>query len=160
MTRTNKLTLVGGSIAVIGSSHLIIRSIQRKKLFNQIAEKIGPGATGSLDQYDGWWSTEFWKKGNNGAGEKNYILQGDSTLMNWANSIYNSVGTFNDNEQTMYGVIRNVPDGVALSQLSDKFQNKWNRDLKDYVSNHFGEKEEKQKLLLILSQKPAYRVTG
>ena len=80
--------------------------------------------------------------------------------MNWANSIYNSVGTFNDNEQTMYGVIRNVPDGVALSQLSDKFQNKWNRDLKDYVSNHFGEKEEKQKLLLILSQKPAYRVTG
>ena len=160
MKRANKLAAVGGSIAVIGSGYLIIRSIQRKKLFNKIAEKIGPGATGSMDQYDGWWNTEFWKKGNNGAGNQNYILQGQSQLMEWANSIYNSVGTFDDNEQTMYGVIRNVPDGVALSQLSDKFQKKWNRDLKDYLSKYFGTKEEKQKLVIILSKKPAYRLTN
>lgn len=158
MKRANKLAAVGGSIAVIGTAYLVIRSAQRKKLFKEIADKIGPGAVGSLDQFDGWWNTEFWKQGNNGAGMANYILQGDTQLMNWANTIYNSAGTFDDDEQQMFGVIRNVPDGIALSQLADKFQAKWNKDLKDYIDNYYGSKEEKQKLVLILSQKPAYRI--
>ena len=158
MKKKQKIQISIGVI-ILGIGYLAFRNIQRKKLFNQIAEKIGPGASAGIDAYDEWWNTNYWK--NPPVEGKTYIKIGESKLNTWANSIYESAGTFqNDDEEGFYGILRQVPDGVALSQLADKFQKRHNEDLKEFIAYYYDDKDEQQIIGTILSQIPPFRITS
>lgn len=148
---------ISSALIIIGLGYLGISSWQRNKLFKKISELIGPGSSLTMSNFDEWFSQGFWKTAGEG---RNVIIQDDKILNTWANTIYDSTGFVNDNEDSVFGVFRTLPDGVSLSQLSEKFQKRHNKDLKEYISYYYGDRDEQQKISVILNDKPAYRLSA
>tara|TARA_B110000285_G_C15088668_1_gene597723 strand:- start:888 stop:1358 length:471 start_codon:yes stop_codon:yes gene_type:complete len=148
---------ISSALIILGVGYLGIRAWQRNKLFDKISELIGPGSGLTISNFDKWFSQGFWKTAGEG---RNVIIQDDKILNTWANTIYDSVSWSNDDEDGLYGVFRIIPDGVALSQLSEKFQKRHNKDLKEYVSYYYSDRDEQQKISVILSDKPDYRLSA
>ena len=157
MTKKNKIRIATG-IIVFGIGYLAYRNWSRNKLYGQIMDAIGPGFSAGTDAYDEYWDVNYWK--NPPVDGKVYLKVGDSKLNTWANAIYDSASFTNDDETQFYGIMRQVPDGVALSQLADKFQKRHNEDLKEFINYYYDEKEEQQIISKILSDMPPFRITG
>ena len=156
MNRKSKIQIATGVI-ILGVGYLAYRSWSRKKLFDEIVDLIGPGFNQGTDEFDVYWDVKYWK--NPPVDGKTYIQIGDAQLNKWANDIYYSAGTFNDAEEKAYGVLRQIPDGVALSMTADKFQKRHNQDLKEFINYYYDEKEEQQIISTILSEMPPFRIT-
>ena len=160
MNRKETIRVATGVI-IVGLGYLGVRSWQRKKLFNEIAEMIGPGAGGSLDQFDEWWNPDFCTNSRCTAPDGRAVIGiSENKQMKWANNLYDGAGFFYDDTGTFYGTLREIPDGVALSLVAGKFQRKYKEDLKEYINYHLGDRDEQQKIYQILSQKPAYRISA
>ena len=96
MNRADTIRIASGVI-ILGAGYLGIRSYQRKKLFDKIAEKIGPGAGGSMDEFDEWWSPSYAE--NFTAPDGRQVLGlGESAQMKHATDIYNADSWYNDDE--------------------------------------------------------------
>tara|TARA_R100000900_G_scaffold100080_7_gene77412 strand:- start:9254 stop:9709 length:456 start_codon:yes stop_codon:yes gene_type:complete len=149
MNRKTQITL-GASIVALGGGYLIVNSIRRKSLFNKIAEAIGGAAT-NLGNYDAWFSPSYYQDFTNG----NYILLTDGTTLQKARKIGDAFGVIWNDTDDIMGVMRSIPDGVALSQVSAKFQEKGYGDLRTKIGE-MGKAESNQ-VGQILSQIPAYR---
>jgi len=158
MNRADTIRIASGVI-ILGAGYLGIRSYQRKKLFDKIAEKIGPGAGGSMDEFDEWWSPSYAE--NFTAPDGRQVLGlGESAQMKHATDIYNAGSWYNDDETAFYGALRQLPDGIALSQTAGKFQRKYSQDMKEYIDYYLDEKDEQQIVYNILNQMPAYRISA
>ena len=160
MKKRNRNITIAGTILVLGGGYLIIRSIQRNKLFKEIAEKIGPGTTGSLDAFDIYWNPDYCTNSQCNPDGRTVVGQDESKLNKWADTLYNAGGTFNDDEGAFYGALREMPDGVAISLTAGKFQRKYKQDLKEYINYYLDDRDEQQTLYSIISSKPAFRVAG
>jgi hypothetical protein len=150
MDRKSKLYL-GGSLVGFGVLYLIYSSYRKKKLFKIIKEAIGGAGGGSLSTYDEWFTPLYHKNFVDG----NFILQSNGTALGYANTLYEEGFGFDDDEEKIYAVFRSIPDGVALSQVAEKYANKYT-DLKEQIDYKL-DKDEVRKISEILSQKPAYR---
>ena len=158
MKRADSIRIASGVI-VIGLGYLGVRSWQRKKLFEEIAKKIGPGASGSSDEFDEFWNPGYASEFT--APDGRSVLGLDEAAQNkHANNIYNAGGYFNDDETAFYGALRQIPDGIGLSQTSGKFQRKYQQDMKEYIEYYLDEKEEQQIIYNILAKMPAYRIAA
>ena len=149
MNRKAKIRL-GGTIVALGGGYLLIDSIRRKKLYNKIAETIGGAAT-NLGNYDAWFNPTYFQDYTNG----NYILLTDGTTLQKARKLGDAFGVMWNDDDDIMGVMRTIPDGVALSQISAKFQEKGYGDLRTKIGD-MGKAESNQ-IGQILSQIPAYR---
>ena len=127
MNRKNKI-YVGASLVAIGGLYLVISSISKKRLYNKILTAIG-GATLNINNYDDWFNPSYYKGYTNG----NYILLTEGTVLQ----------------------LTSIPDGVALSQVSEKFGSKGYGDLRTKISNL--NKSEINMIGKLLSEKPSYR---
>tara|TARA_R110001592_G_scaffold20489_15_gene83101 strand:- start:383 stop:841 length:459 start_codon:yes stop_codon:yes gene_type:complete len=150
MDRKSKLYL-GGSLVGFGVMYLIYSSYRKNKLFKIIKEAIGGAGGGSLSTYDEWFTPLYHKNFVDG----NFILQSNGTALGYANTLYEEGFGMNDDEEKIYAVFRSIPDGVALSQVAEKYANKYT-DLKEQIDYNL-DKDEVRKISEILSQKPAYR---
>tara|TARA_R100000988_G_C3946288_1_gene138777 strand:+ start:193 stop:675 length:483 start_codon:yes stop_codon:yes gene_type:complete len=160
MNKRKRNISIATSILVLGGGYLIIRSIQRNRLFKEISNKIGPGASGSLDAFDAWWNPAYCANNQCNPDGRTVIGQDDSKLNKWATTIYEAGGVVNDDEGAFYGALREMPDGVAVSLTAGKFQRKYNQDLKEYINYYLDDRDEQQTVYSILSQKPPYRIAG
>jgi len=149
MNRKNKI-YVGASLIAIGGIYLVISSISKKRLYNKILTAIG-GATLNINNYDDWFNPSYYKGYTNG----NYILLTEGTVLQLTNRLDSAFGFFNDNEEEIKSVIRSIPDGVALSQVSEKFGSKGYGDLRTKIGNL--NKSEINMIGRLLSEKPSYR---
>ena len=150
MTRKEKITY-GAVIAGIGSIFLIVKSIVRKKTFREIKEAIG-FVEGGLSQFDNFFDPNYYKNYTNGE----YWLKDSGTVLDWVNKLNDEgFSNINDDEEVIYSVFRQIPDGVALSQVSAQFANKGYGDLKEKTMSL--DKDEVQKISVIISQKPPFR---
>jgi len=156
MNKKSKIRIATG-IIIFGVGYLAYRSWSRKKLFDELVDLIGPGFNQGTDEFDVYWDVHYWK--NPPVDGKTYIQIGDAKLNQWANDIYSSAGTFNDAEEQVYGVLRQIPDGVALSMTADKFQKRHKQDLKEFINYYYDDKEEQQVISKILSDLPPFRIT-
>ena len=158
MRRAETIRIATGVI-ILGAGFLGIQSWQRKKLFEEIAETIGPGAGGSADEFDEWWNPIYAVKFTAPDGRQVLGLD-ESAQLKHARNIYEAGGLFNDDETSFYGALRQIPDGIALSQTSGKFQRKYNQDMKEYIDYYLDDKDEQQIVYQILKQMPAYRIAA
>lgn len=62
-------------------------------------------------------------------GVTNTTLYTDATITNFAKLIHNAWGIFNDDEETIYGVFRQLKNQMQLSQLSSKYFDMYQEDL-------------------------------
>lgn len=152
MTRQTKI-YIGGGIVGLGVLFFVSQSIRRKKLFKDIKEAIGYAGGGNLDSYDRYFDPNYWTQYNDG----NYYMKDGGTILSWVNTLYeDGFSSYNDDEEVIYGVFRQIPDGVALSQLAAKYQEKKGDDLKEKIMNNL-DKDEVIKISTILSKIPPYR---
>jgi len=158
MRRAETIRIATGVI-ILGAGFLGVQSWQRKKLFEEISAKIGPGAGGSSDEFDEWWNPGY-ADGFTSPDGRQVLGLGEAAQMKHANNIYNAGGYFNDDETAFYGALRQIPDGIALSQTAGKFQRKYNQDMKEYIEYYLDEKDEQQIIYNILAKMPAYRIAA
>ena len=59
----------------------------------------------------------------------------------FAKQLWDAGGTFNDDEQAMYGVFRQLKTKVQVSQLAKVFFNMYGQDLAQYLANHLNNDE-------------------
>lgn len=150
MTRKQKITY-GAVIAGVGTLFLAVRSISRKRTFKQLKEAIG-FVGGGLNEFDNYFDPNYYKNYTNGE----YWLKDNGVILDWVNKLYDEgFSSYNDDEEVIYGVYRQIPDGVALSQVAAQYANKGYGDLKEQTMSL--DKDEVQKISQILKQKPPYR---
>ena len=149
MNRKNKI-YVGASIVSICAIYLVISSISKKRLYNKILTAIG-GATLNINNYDNWFNPNYYNGYTNGG----YILLTEGTVLQYTNRLNSAFGFFNDDEEEIKSVFRSIPDGVALSQVSNKFGAKGYGDLRTKIGNL--NKSEVNMIGKLLSEKPQYR---
>ena len=122
MSRRGNIIL-GATIVGLGGGFLIYRSVKRNKLFDEISAAIG-GPGNAISKYTEFFSPNYYKQFKEGEA----IFQSTGNVLQWANEFNSSFGYFNDDEDKAYGVLRAIPDGVALSQVSEKYNNKFGED--------------------------------
>jgi hypothetical protein len=149
MNRKGKIYL-GASLIAFGGGYLIFNSIRKKKLFERIFDAIG-GSALSLNNYDEWFNPNYYK----GYSDGNYILLTEGNVLQKANKLNDAFGTFSDDEEKINSVVRSLPDGVSLSQVSEKFESKSFGDLRTKIGNL--NKGEVNMIGKLLSEKPPYR---
>jgi hypothetical protein len=76
------------------------------------------------------WSPAFYKAYT---GTKH--LYTDAYITTLAGKIYNAWGVFNDDEEAIYGVFRQLKNQLQLSQLADKYFTLYNQDLLQRLKN-------------------------
>ena len=150
MSRRGNIIL-GATIVGLGGGFLIYRSVKRNKLFDEISAAIG-GPGNAISKYTEFFSPNYYKQFKEGEA----IFQSTGNVLEWANEFNSSFGYFNDDEDKAYGVLRAIPDGVALSQVSEKYNNKFGEDLEAKLKSF--DKDEQNIVGNILSEKPAYRI--
>jgi hypothetical protein len=149
MNRKNKI-YIGASLVSLGGVFLIVNSISKKKLFNKILNAIG-GSALNINNYDEWFNPNFFNKYTNG----NYILLTEGNVLQKTNKLKGAFGYFSNDNEDILSVIRSIPDGVALSQISSKFESKGFGDLRTKIGNL--DKSSMNLIGSLLSDKPAYR---
>lgn len=150
MTRKQNI-IYGAVIAGVGTLFLVVRSISRKRTFKQLKEAIG-FVSGGLNEFDNYFDPNYYKNYTNGE----YWLKDNGVILDWVNKLYDEgFSSYNDDEEVIYGVYRQIPDGVALSQVAAQYANKGYGDLKEQTMSL--DKDEVQKISQILKQKPPYR---
>tara|TARA_B110000902_G_scaffold153507_1_gene176317 strand:+ start:3794 stop:4267 length:474 start_codon:yes stop_codon:yes gene_type:complete len=155
MSRETKIKIGVGLVSSV-ILYVVISSIRANVLFKKISEKIQSGGytdTG-LKSFTTWFEVGFHK---NPGTNLNYIKQSEGKLKDWASTIEDSWGSWNDDEDAVYSVFTEVPDGVALSQLSEKYSKLYNSDLNDRLNDKLRDSEQ-LKIGDRLKNKPAFRV--
>lgn len=149
MTRKQKITL-GASVAGVGIIYLVVTSIRRKKIFNEIYSAIG-GEAVNLSNYNEWFSPTYYTAYSNGG----HILLTQGVALQKARKLGDSFGYFTDDTNDIIGVMRSLPDGVALSQVAQKFEEKGYGDLRTKIGEL--NKSSVSQIGQILSKKPSFR---
>ena len=149
MTRKQKITL-GASLAGMGIVYLVYNSIRSKKLYTEIFNAIG-GSSINISNYNEWFNPTYFNNYSSGG----FILLTEGTALQKARKLGESFGTFFNDSNDIIGVIRTIPDGVALSQVSAKFESKGYGDLKTRIGEM--DKQELSAIGQILSKKPPFR---
>ena len=146
-----------GIVMVIGGvGYFLIKSIGNKKMYEKIAEAIGGPAGSSSAQFNSWFDPDYHKNASDG--KFVYKKQRHAVVNKWGDDIYDAKGYVYDTEDTVYSVFRSMPDAVAVSQTSDKFQKEYSRDLLEYIKS-FLNKTQLNTLYKILETKPKVRAT-
>lgn len=148
----NTRFMLGLGMVVIGGGFFITRSIQRKKLFAEISGAIGYQGS-NIDNYDKYFNPNYWS--DETGKPETYKLEDYSKLVEWADDLQGAFSYTNDDEEEIYGVLRQIPDGVALSQVADVYQDRHNEDLKEEIKGL--DDDEVKKVADILSQYAPYR---
>lgn len=78
-----------------------------------------------------WWNPNFWMSKPPDVSYTNPITE--STARQFANTIYNSFGAFNDNEEQAINVFKMLPSQAAGSFLAYVFGNTYNMDLLTFL---------------------------
>jgi hypothetical protein len=76
------------------------------------------------------WNPLFWQSAPNGS-----LLKKDAYVSQEATKIYDSLGFFSDDYDTILASIRNFKTKTQVSQLADKFQQLFGLDLYAYLTN-------------------------
>jgi hypothetical protein len=79
---------------------------------------------------------KFWKKG--GAGT---LILTDASAKFLAQSVYDSKGFFNDDEDKLYGVFKSLKTKSQVSYLADVFQHIYKRDMITYINSFMNNNE-------------------
>ena len=146
MKEENRLLAYG--IALIIILFIVYKFLQKIHLIpteeDKKAEQLG---------YSNFWKPFFWKDAAS-KGKKPKILTKNSAK-NLSQKIWDAKGLFNDDEESLYGVFRQIKTQSQISYLSDVFFQETGKDLYEFL-NSFLNSDELSKLSDRLNQLPVY----
>ena len=112
------------------------------KLFRGIGEKLNIvddeqdiSASQLVEDRENIFSPNYWKK------KKNAKILTTNSARALASNIYNAAGYFNDNEEAVYGVFRQLTYKTQLSWLSYIFYKQYGEDLLQYLKSFMNSDE-------------------
>lgn len=126
------LLLIGGAfvLAYFGVFNPLLKWIGIK----ESDEDKATTATNTAGENVSGWSPDYYKR-------KGGLLLKKTPTESLAKSIWNAKGFFNDNEEQVYGALRQLPSKAALSFLSDVFFQLYQRDLYGFIKDMLSESE-------------------
>jgi len=104
------------------------------KLFG-IKESDASKKVKDLDTAD-YFNPNFWRKGGVGT-----LIINAAGAQGYTKLIYDSKGTFNDDEAKLYGVFRALKTKSQVSYLAMKFQERYSKGLYEYIKNFLNDGE-------------------
>lgn len=115
--------------ALIGVGIVVIKSINGILRFLGIKKKP---ETANLDKAaqdpTSFWNPKFWESGPTGT-----LLLTEATAQNYIQKIYDAIGWFNDDEEAIISVFKQLKTQSQASYLADKFAKKYNSDLLTFL---------------------------
>ena len=120
---------IARSIGLVGSKEedKLNTETEKRRLSALQAFRTSPG-----------WDTRFYASPNRPPNTK-LITVADAERR--AKLLWDSKGLFNDNEAQLYAAFNGLPSLAAMSFLSYRFQLKYNRDMKKYITDFTNETE-------------------
>jgi hypothetical protein len=94
---------------------------------------------GSSSTLGSYWSPAYWNNVAKKYGTATTI--GANVANNLATALWDATGIFNDDEEAIYGVFRQLTYLSQISYLAQVFYAKYNQDLYGYLSNHLNNDE-------------------
>lgn len=114
---------------------VVIVSIKVLGLFDRLLEMLGLKKSEDTQKLDeaatdpgSWWNPTFWKSGPPGT-----LILKMETARQYAKRIYNAMGIFDDNEEEVKAVFRNMQTQSQASFLCDVFQQEYNIDCLNFL---------------------------
>jgi len=107
--------------------------IQQQQILNTFQQG---GSNATLGSY---WSPAYWNNVAKKYGTATVI--GSNVANNLATTLWDATGVFNDDEEAIYGVFRQLTYLSQISYLAQVFYGKYNQDLYGYLSNHLNTDE-------------------
>jgi hypothetical protein len=104
------------------------------------------------------WDPNFYRSAPSGS-----LILTSAAAENFAKTLYNAFGFWNDDEEAVYGVIKSLKTQSQLSFLAAKFFEKYQKDLYEYLrgaqhSWHRLEEEELAYVNKLVAAMPKYKV--
>lgn len=145
--KTTNLLLIGGG-ALLGYKFLLVPLLESLNLKDTKEEadaakttsEYGGGSGKPIDQNP--WSPKYvnlvisqLKSGQSAA------LLNVATLNKFAKQIYDAKTFYNDDEEAVYGVLRQLSSNTQLSQFAGHFQTNFKKDLYEYIRSMFNAAE-------------------
>ena len=96
---------------------------------NLVADEKDEAAASLVEDKGNIFSPNYWK------GKKGAKILTTNVARDMSKRIYNAAGTFNDNEEAVYGVFRQLTYKTQLSWLSYMFYKQYGEDLLQYITN-------------------------
>ena len=164
MTRKTKIALWGGLIAV-PISVFTISYFNRRVRYKKLVELIEPLSGGkdlkdAADDPDVQKAFDSYYHQGGTIPHKNYWKSPNNKVMSWRDSIYNAGhgGTgWGTNDTAIEGAFRAMPDKVAVSQVTDSYQRRYNLDLQaDLISELYDSPEVSKRIFAQVKALPDY----
>jgi hypothetical protein len=107
--------------------------------------------TGGNTVFGSFWSPSFWSEVAKKYGTATII--GTNVANKLSDDLWDATGIFNDDEQAIYGVFRQLQYLSQISFLAQVFYAKHGQDLYGYLKNHLNDDEMNQ-IAIIVSKFP------
>lgn len=114
--------LVALGIIVVKSFNSILRFLGLKK--KPETENLDKAA----QDPGSFWNPKFWESGPAGT-----LLLTESAVQSYIKKIYDAIGYFNDDEEAIIGVFKQLKTQSQASYMADKFAQKYNSDLLTFL---------------------------
>ena len=150
MTRQQKIYLFG-SIAFVGGTYLIYRSIKRQQVYNLMIDKIAGGSVTVNNQKA--VSVLTGQHHKNISSSKSFAMLSESKIREVAERIEDAVKGLGTNESKLRSEFQALRDKVAISQVASYYQGKYGRSLLDRLEGE----GELQSTLIMIKSKPDVR---
>jgi hypothetical protein len=111
---------------VVGAYFVIVKPITNKLGLTKSAEDRANDAQNEKAVQSNGWTPNFYKEYNK---TNKVCLKNAESITAMARRIYNAWGNFNDDEEAIFAVFRDLRSLVQLSQLCEQYKIKYNTDL-------------------------------
>jgi hypothetical protein len=144
----NVLIKAGVAIAGLLIARKILQSVGVLKTSSDVQNEQN---LQQLESANYWNYNDFLAKIPEGA---LLLTQGGATA--YVNDLWNATGTFNDDEEKIYGVFRAMKTKSQVAALAKRFNQLKSKDLYGYLNDYLNESE-LLKVKSIIDQKPTYK---
>jgi hypothetical protein len=147
------------SLLLAGSLYLSYRNQKRdtltQELLTELRKELNPSTQGlpGLDALSKDYLGNLRKSLKSGV---SILVMRDKDAAAMADRIYNAFGTFNDEEEKIYQVLRELKDKVQVSQVSAEYEKSYGVSLTEEFTDKLSDSEIKT-VIDIIKSKSAYR---
>jgi hypothetical protein len=164
--RSFNLIGLGGIVLAGGGVWIIYKAAQKLGLAESKESKQERISAGQFDKTLSRWITDdfiksvgadYLKRFKTKANIKNLSSLTPAQTKDFAKRIYDAKGTFNDNEEKLYSVFRELNNGIEVYQVNKQFKTLYdNRNIADYI-NGFTNNADRSKLYIFTREKKDYK---
>ena len=151
MSKIDPNVLIKAGVGIIGI--LMLRKVLQSIGILQTSSDVQKEQNlQQLESANYWNYNEFLKNIPAGA-----LLLTQSGATAYVNDLWNATGTFNDDEEMIYGVFRAMKTKSQVASLAKRFNQLKAKDLYGYLSDYLSDSE-LLKVKGIIDQKPTYKL--